>query len=83
MVAFLLIPILIFLILRFEPVAKLLVGHFAQQALADGRNADESNVKIDKRIGWISRFRSGGSLGIARLLEGLVDVADGEAKPPY
>ena len=59
---------------------ELIVAALAQEALADRRHADERSVKVDEGVVRISDLRSGRRRGVARTIEGAIDVGDGEAQ---
>ena len=59
---------------RLEPAGQAVKSVVAEQAAADGRHGDVSNVQVDEGVARIALFRTRGGSGIVRLFKDLVDV---------
>ena len=69
------------LLTRLQPAGQPIVTVVAEQAAADGRHRDISDVEVDERVVRIALFRVRGRSGIAGFFEGFVNVSDGKDQP--
>jgi hypothetical protein len=65
-----------------QPGGQAIVAVVAEQTAADGRHRDVRNMEIDEGVVRGALFRTPRSGRIARFLEGLVDVGDGDRQSP-
>ncbi|MET3315499.1 hypothetical protein ABIF41_007340 [Bradyrhizobium japonicum] len=61
-----------------QPAGQPAVALVAQQAAADGRHRDVRDIEIDEAVVRSAFLRARCGDRIARFLEGLVDIGDGE-----
>ena len=61
-----------------EPAGQAVESVLAEQAAADGRHGNVSDVEVDEGVARIALFRMRGRGGVARFFEGLVDVVNGK-----
>ena len=62
---------------------SLLVGGVAEQAAADRRHGDRRDVELDEAILGVRALRMPGGSRLARVLERLADLADGELQAAH